>query len=181
MFARLRQKLGPLARRFRRHDGGATAVEFGLLVAPFVAILFVIIEGGLAFFADAGLEASVQRASRLIKTGQAQQAGYTADQFRTAICDFAVYLPDCSGKLKVDVRTIATFDSANTTPPIVNGVTDYSKFTYSAGKGGDIVIVRAYYEWPTILNFMSYYLADTASGKRLLSGVDVFRNEPFPW
>ena len=56
-------------RRFRRDHSGATAVEFGLLALPFIAVMFAVLETALAFFAGATLETATANAARLIRTG----------------------------------------------------------------------------------------------------------------
>src|SRR5689334_17386113 len=91
-----------LLRRFRRNRDGAAAVEFGLVIIPFAALTFAILETGLVFFADQALETSVERASRLIKTGQAQQASYDATTFKSKICYWADTFMNCTANLKVD-------------------------------------------------------------------------------
>lgn len=173
----------PLLRRFRRDHRGATAVELGLVGIPFVAMVFAILETGLALWAQSTLETSVERASRMIKTGQAQQQNFTAANYRDKICSFMSFI-DCSA-LKVDVRTAATFNAVDLNRPLVAGKLETNNFTYTPGKGGDIVVVRVYYEWPSVFNlnstWLNWSLANTASGKYLLGAADAFRNEPFPW
>ena len=50
---------------------------------------------------------------------------------------------------------------------------------YTPGIGGSVVLVEAYYKWPVILNFGGFSLQNQPDGTRLLSGVRLFRNEPF--
>ena len=50
-----------LARRFARAQDGAAAVEFALVAAPFLALIFAILETALVFFAGQTLEAAVCR------------------------------------------------------------------------------------------------------------------------
>ena len=66
------------ARRLIRRQDGAAAVEFGIVVAPFLALLFAIIETAVVFFAGQALETAVADSSRLILTGQAQTQGLDA-------------------------------------------------------------------------------------------------------
>src|SRR5262245_34610674 len=65
---------------------GASAVEFALIAAPFLALLFAILETALIFFSGQVLEAAVQDSARLIFTGQAQNAGYSQQQFKDQVC-----------------------------------------------------------------------------------------------
>src|SRR6266511_3111516 len=73
-------------RRLARREDGAATVEFALVAAPFLALLFAIIETAVVFFAGQTLEAAVAASSRLIMTGQAQTSGYTQAQFKNAVC-----------------------------------------------------------------------------------------------
>ena len=172
----------PLARRFRRDQRGATAVEFALIALPFFALLFAIIETALVFFAGQALESAVSNAARLIRTGQAQAQAMTASAFKAEICDQVSALFACTEKLVVDVQKFDTFADINLSPPIdENGNLDLS-YNYDAGHGGDIVVVRAYYEWPLTVQLLGLDLSNMASGNsHLLSAAAAFRNEPFPW
>ena len=57
---------------FIRDSKGATAVEFGLIAAPFLAILAALIQTFLLFFAQSQLENAVRASARQILTGQVQ-------------------------------------------------------------------------------------------------------------
>ena len=61
-------------RRFARGQDGIAAVEFGIVAAPFLALMFAIMETAIVFFASQTLETAVADSARLIMTGQAQQA-----------------------------------------------------------------------------------------------------------
>jgi hypothetical protein len=88
----------------------------------------------------------------------------------------------CTEKLVVDVQKFDTFADINLSPPIdENGNLDLS-YKYDPGNGGDIVVVRAYYEWPLTVQLLGLDLSNMASGNtHLLSAAAAFRNEPFPW
>src|SRR5689334_17190830 len=72
--------------RFARAEEGSAAVEFGLVAAPFLALLFAIIETALVFFAGQTLEYAATQSGRLIMTGQADAAGYDQAAFKNAVC-----------------------------------------------------------------------------------------------
>jgi Flp pilus assembly protein TadG len=79
---RLRRLLpSRLLRSFARRQDGAAAVEFALVAAPFLAVTFAILETAFVFFAQQTLEATAADSARLILTGQAQTATYTAAEF----------------------------------------------------------------------------------------------------
>src|SRR5215210_2803224 len=83
--ARRRKTACALGRLLRQQDGAA-AVEFGLVAAPFLALLFAIMETALVFFAGQALETAVADSARLIMTGQAQSQGFSQGAFKTAVC-----------------------------------------------------------------------------------------------
>ena len=181
-----RQKPAGKARRnFSGDENGATAVEFGLIAAPFFALMFAILQIGLIFFSGQVLDNATAEAARLIRTGQAQASGFSAADFKNAICSSSGTLFDCQSNLKVDVRTAATFGAANTGKPMTDGALDDSNITFSMGGREEIVVVRVFYEWPVWVPLMAVpgtkgvQLGDLANGNFLLSSALVFRNEPF--
>jgi len=170
-----------LLRRFARQDRGATAIEFGLVAMPFLALTFAILETAIVFFAGQTLEAAVQNSARLILTGQAQNGGTlydTADNFRTnAVCPAAASFFDCS-KIYVDVKEYNTFGAISQTPPVTNNAFDPSKTSYTLGGPGCIQVVTLYYVWPIYVSLLSDNLSNLGNN-RLLSASAVFKNEPF--
>lgn len=167
------------ARRFRDDAEGVTVVEFALVAAPFFALVFAILETALIFFAGQVLETAVSDSARLVRTGQAQGQSFDANAFKQDVCSRILGLFDCEGGLKLDVRTYASFDGIDLSKPIDEDGNLIENFTYDPGAGGDIVVVRAFYEWPVIIPTLGVDLADLANGRRLLSSAITFRNEPF--
>ena len=167
-----------IVRRFRREDDGVAAVEFALVAGPFLFLLFAIIEMAMVFFAGQVLETATSSASRLIMTGQAQTQNFDQTAFKNEICKKTNALMNCAG-IAVDVRTYTSFGGASTSKPVSSGTVNYSGMTYSQGAGGDIVVVRAVYEWPVLMPTFGLTIGDLANGKRLLMATAAFRNEPF--
>ena len=93
-------------RRFARGEDGIAAVEFGIVAAPFLALMFAIMETAIVVFASQTLETAVADSARLIMTGQAQSSSFTEAQFVTGE----------QNKATVDSYTIA-----NVTTQHVNG------------------------------------------------------------
>src|SRR5882757_5524125 len=94
-------------RRFARGEQGIAAVEFGIVAAPFLALMFAIMETAIVFFASQTLETAVADSARLIMTGQAQSGGFTQQQFKDAVCAKIFGLFDCAGGIQIDVKTYA--------------------------------------------------------------------------
>src|SRR5229473_5850363 len=113
----MKQLFGVAAlRRLARREDGSAAVEFALVAAPFLALLFAIIETALVFFAGQTLETATADASRLIMTGQVQNQSFDQTKFQNAVCARVSTLFNCSG-IMVDVRTYTNFSSTNTSMP----------------------------------------------------------------
>lgn len=188
-------RIGSVVGRFRRDRRGATAIEFGLVVVPFLGLLAAIMETGFVFFNATGLEAAVQDAARNFMTGKAQGANIAdATTFaNTYICSPTApnvrILPsfiDCS-QLIVDVRTTSSFASADTSRNFYQK-TYTRKFCPGAPK--DIVIVRVAYPMPVYLPIIVGFstITTVTNGlvdvdgkglKHLLVATAVFQNEPY--
>jgi Flp pilus assembly protein TadG len=171
---------GRTVRRFARAEDGIAAVEFAIVAAPFLALMFAIMETAVVFFAGQTLETAVADSARLIMTGQAQSASFTQAQFKNAVCAKILGLFDCQGGLQIDVKTFTSFSSVSTSKPIdSNGNLQTSSFGYSPGGPGDIVVVRLMYQWPIYVSLLGFNLADLSGNKRLIMATAAFRNEPY--
>src|SRR5688572_16128313 len=100
-------------RRFARGEDGIAAVEFGIVAAPFLALMFAIMETAIVFFASQTLETAVADSARLIMTGQAQSQSFSQAQFKSAVCAKVGGLFDCAGGLQIDVKTYSSFGSVD--------------------------------------------------------------------
>jgi Flp pilus assembly protein TadG len=174
-----------LVRRLLRRDDGSAAIEFGLVIVPFLGLMFAILETALVFFAGQVLETAVADSARLILTGQADSAGYNATTFKTQVCNRLLALFDCT-KLQLDVATTTSFSVANLSRPLVPDPlnpgkmkVDTSSFGYQSSNPGQIVVVRVVYEWPTFVRGLGLNLSDLSDGNRLLMSTAAFRNEPY--
>lgn len=167
-----------LLRRLGQSRDGAVAVEFGILAPIFFAVLAATLETALVFFAGQILDSSVHDASRLIRTGQAQADEMSREEFQTVICDRLHGMFDCSDMLMI-VRNIENFTAFSTSLPYDEDGEWIPQSTFEPGDGMTIVVVEVYYKWPAILNIPGLNIGITPDGKRLLSSVRVFRNEPF--
>ncbi len=96
-------------RGFARAREGAAAIEFGLVAAPFLGLLFAIMETAFVFFAGQSLEYAASQAGRLIMTGQQDAAKWDQAAFKNQVCARIVALFDCSSKLFVNVQKYSSF------------------------------------------------------------------------
>jgi len=98
-----------------RREDGAAAVEFALVAAPFLALMFAILETGLVFFAGQSLDTVAANSARLIMTGQTQNMTQTT--FMNAVCANVSALFTCSSMM-LDVETCSSFSACNTSLPV---------------------------------------------------------------
>jgi Flp pilus assembly protein TadG len=169
------QQRSALLRRFIRNRRATTSIEFGLLAAPFMALSFAILQTAIIFFAGQALETAAATSARLILTGQAQTQGWSAAQFKQQVCDSITGLFNCQTGVYIDVENYATFADANLSSPVTNGNLNTSAMNYNPGGAGDVVMVRLYYPFPVLMNFLS----DLSGGFNLLAATAIFKNEPY--
>jgi Flp pilus assembly protein TadG len=183
MFAGFHQ-IQTVSRSCKRYAGctrAASAVEFAIIAAPFVALLVALLQTALVFFASRVLDETAEQASRYIFTGQAQSAGMTQTQFANYLCQKSSTLFTCSNFM-INVQNYNSFAAANTSTPTLTfdssgAVTN--QWAWSPGSPGDIVIVQVMYQWPVMLGPLGFNLANLANGNRLLVSTVAFKTEPF--
>jgi Flp pilus assembly protein TadG len=149
-----------------------------MVAAPFLAMIFAIMETAVIFFAGQALETAGAESARLIMTGQAQTQGFDQAKFKQAVCGKIFGLFDCANGLSVDVKTYTAFANINTAAPLdSNG--NLQNVSYQPGGPGDIVVVRLLYKWPVFVSLLGLNLSDMAGSNRLLISTIAFRNEPY--
>lgn len=174
----LRVRLG----RFAAARDGATAVEFAIVAVPLFLFLFVLFDVGFIFSISTSLDNAVAQSSRQIRTGalQSQPTPATLADFANSICqNMTIPGADCTNLLGVDVRKFSCFQSATLPPtPITNGAFDPSKLMFDMGGPGDIIVIRAFYQWPLMAPGLEGAL-QPLSNKALITSATTFRNEPY--
>lgn len=167
------------ALRLLQREDGTAAVEFALIAAPFLALLFAIMETALVFFAGQTLETAASDSARLILTGQAQTQGLNQASFKTAVCGKIYGLFDCAAGMNVDVKKYTSFSATDLSKPVDANGNLVNNFTYQPGGPCEIVVVRLIYQFPVYVSLLGFGLADMAGGNRLIMATSVFRNEPY--
>ena len=90
--------LARILRNFLRRRRGVAAVEFAIIAIPFFLLIMGIIEVGLIFWAGYELENATAAAARLVRTGAAQNSGYTVAQLQAQLCQNVVIISNCTTK-----------------------------------------------------------------------------------
>jgi Flp pilus assembly protein TadG len=159
---------------------GAAAVEFAMIAAPFFFLIFGLLEVCMLFIMSTVMEHATSEASRPLRTGEAQEALMTQEQFRQAVCAELFDMLDCDTRLSIDVRTISDFASSPIGAPMdEDGNLENEDFRFEPGGPNEIVAVRVFYEWDLITPILSKPLQNMAGNKHMLMVSTVFRNEPF--
>ncbi len=180
-----------LAKRFRKDEDGATAVEFAFVALPFFALLFGIMELAMVFFVNSALVHATAEAGRIIRVGNFQACG-GADEFKALVCENMSGMGNCWKNVRIDVvegdsfKTIVlpnippvqpvdnSKSGSDSTPQTANGV-------YNANQGGDTMVIRSVLHYrlalPPILTRLE---SPAGSGARTMVATTAFRNEPFP-
>jgi len=167
-----------------KDESGTTAIEFGLVGVPFMMLCFGVITMGLYALTMHSLENGVERASRLIRTGQAQSSHMTEQQFKQKICENAANYIDCGAKMQVHIQSWADGQVMNPISCLQNGVlsggqSSAADLGNSSGGASRTVLVTVCYEWElaAILPFLK--IGKMANGSALMQAASAFRTEPY--
>jgi Flp pilus assembly protein TadG len=165
--------------RFGGDASGTSALEFAIVAAPLLLLLLAVLQMAFVFFANFSLENAVDRAARLVRTGQAQS--YSASDFKSKVCQELTAPLTCSA-LQLDVRSYASFGAAASglIQPLDADGNVKTNFSYDPGARGDVMVVRAFY--PLDIGALlpdEISLSNMAGNDRVLVATAAFRNEPF--
>ena len=176
-----------------RHDGGATAVEFALILP--VLLLFVVggIEIAIVIFIGASIELAVLEASRFGITGGSVE-GATREERVLDVVEAKTYGLLDMNEVAMDTLVYESFDDIGDPEPFtdangnaaydagetfgdVNGNGEWDADMGAAGLGGPgaVVVYRLTYDWGIITPFMRRVLGESV---RHVSAVAV-KNEPY--
>jgi Flp pilus assembly protein TadG len=186
-----------IRRNWISNKDGAVAVEFALIATPFFLLVMAVIEFGMVLWAGAALDDATQSVARKIRTGQFQSATNSitpetaAALFREEICSRMEVLMPCARSsadgtsvedpFYFDVRTFESFTDVDVSELAVDEVTGLTITKFDPGGESQVVLVRTYYEWDTIIpgSNVLYSHGSTSNGV-LLSSTTAFRSEAFP-
>jgi Flp pilus assembly protein TadG len=150
-------------KRFLTDEEGVTAIEFGILLLPFLILIFGIISAGLLYFVVSSVERGVWDASRDLRTGMLQNGsgdynGLNITQaqakFKERLCARmpAMIRADCASNMRVNVQSwsgsssisapACTQTSGGSVAPIPQG-----SMAFSTGDQNEVVMVTGCYEW----------------------------------
>jgi Flp pilus assembly protein TadG len=164
-----------------RNTDGVAAIEFAMVSLPFFMMMFGLILVGLYFFTTFTLENAVEQAARLIRTGQVQQQGMSADDFKLEVCKWTPQYVDCDGKLRVNVQSYAGFGDVVTPSCTDSGgnLIPPAATLFETGASSEVVLVTVCYEWELAGKLPFLQLSNMANGSALIQAASTFRTEPY--
>ena len=184
-----RQRWASAVAGLRRDEGGVAAMQFALIAAPFLALLFAVLETALVFWAGQVLQTAVTDTARDVYTGTFQLAhvastpAQTKDDIKTAICTRVLAMFDCATKLTIDVKSYTTFPTTLPSPIVVdsngNRAVDPNFGQYSNPGPNQVVLVRAIVLYPVFVNLLGSNTSNLNGTTRVLMGSAAFRTEPY--
>lgn len=170
---------------FLRDRRASTAIEFAALAIPFSMLVFAILESCISFAGQQVMSNAADDVARQLRTGQIKSSDLTQQDLRDMICDRLeiVVANGCPG-LKVDLRQFDTFREAAELEIAYNGsgkdkVLAESNFRFDPGPSLTKNMLRVFYEWPVITDFMRRSMSNLQGGKTLHFATVTWQNEPF--
>ncbi|WP_163270634.1 TadE/TadG family type IV pilus assembly protein [Chelativorans alearense] len=168
--------------RFCRDRKGVAAIEFAALAIPFFLLLFAILESCVAFAAQQVMANATFDIARQFRTGQLRPDDLNEGSLRDMLCArMSVLVSDGCPGLEVDLRAYDTFEEAarlriKYTP---GGDIDTSDFRVEPGDALSKNMLRVFYRWPVMTDFMRKSMSNLPDGKTLLFSTTAWQNEPF--
>lgn len=186
---RLIGKAGTALRALRRPPlasdcHGATAVEFSLISFPFLALLGVIFEAGFVFLSQQTLDIAVDRASRLLRTGEFQDTAdgsAPSERLRRLMCGSRVVFFRCDD-MRLDVTRAGSFSGSQIPPAYDSTKKDFVVSfgtRFECPEGDDVVAVRAAVPILRPFSFLNVDGQAMAGRRQLLTATAIFRAEPY--
>lgn len=173
---------GPLVARFARDRDGAVAIEFIALALPFSLLLFAILESSISFAGQQMLTNATDNVARQLRTGQIKAADLNETKLKNAICDQlkVIVAAGCPG-LEVDLRQFPTFADAAKVRIKFTGDNDIDTTGFAVTPGPSLSknMLRVFYRWPVITDYMRKSMSGLKDGKTLHFATVTWQNEPF--
>lgn len=172
--------------RLLRDRNGATAIEFTALAIPFALLVFAILESCLAFAGQELMANVTDDIARELRTGQLKAADVDQDKLETMICNRMAIMvsSSCKENLEVDLQEYATFAAAAAVRTKFKGSgserdIDTTGFIVKPGKSMSKNMLRVFYRWPVITDFLRKSMSTLKGNKTLHFASVTWQNEPF--
>jgi Flp pilus assembly protein TadG len=169
-----------LIARFATERQGATVVEFALLLPVLLFTVMAVIQISWVLMATQHLENATADLGRLVRTGQVQGQKIDKQGMQALLCQKLSPMLSCSAtNLFLEVRIIPDFGPTAIAWPIDKDGKFTGSGAYQVGAGGEVVMVRCFYQFSVWLPLIGPALSNMPNGNRMLVSTAAFRNEPF--
>jgi len=179
------RRLGHAIARFVRDRQASTAIEFTALAIPFALLVFAILESCISFAAQEVLTNATDDIARQLRTGQLRAASITKDSIKGMICArLEIVVAKGCPDLIVDLQKYDTFAQAAAVRIKFTGSggsqdIDMSQIKFTPGPSVSKNMLRVFYKWPVITDFMRKSMSNLAGNKTLHFATATWQNEPF--
>lgn len=168
--------------RFGRDRRGSVAIEFGVLAIPFSLLVFAILESCISFAGQQLLANATDNVARQLRTGQLKAGNVTEASLKQLICkDISILVATGCPELVVDLREFSTFEAAAAIRIKLTADQDIDTtgFAVTPGPSMSKNMLRVFYRWPVITDFMRKSMSNLKGGKTLHFATATWQNEPF--
>jgi Flp pilus assembly protein TadG len=177
-------------RALARDTKGVVALEFGLVVLPFLLLVFGVVAVGIFYFQVSSIENAAQTAARDIRVGKVQQgsgaySSATTDTQRkaallSAFCVAAPTLPNCTSRTAVIVQSSTNFSGISRPSCSSSGtLVSNNTTTFSAGSSSSVVLVTFCYSLSLLGVPVFGRKGGLSDGSYLVQASVAFRTEPY--
>jgi Flp pilus assembly protein TadG len=200
--AATRDSSGSRLSDFSADQAGASAVEFALVAAPFLVILFGILELALIFIVNVSLSLATANFATQLRTGQLQAPGLSVTTSASPQIDLAdakillcnqmpiVAQATCAQQMQIDVRPLTSFAQTSAAAPISGNTFNSANLCYYSGDAGNVVEIRTWFLYsiidPLLLAAFSSVQNYLTSGSITVSGnffpvttTEIFKSENY--
>ena len=179
---RMGSRLGRSVKRFFGNRDASTAIEFTALAIPFAMLVFAILESCISFAAQEVLTNATDTIARQLRTGQLRPTDITETSLKKMICDrLDIVVAKGCPDLIVDLREFPTFAAAAAVKIKLTSDKDIDTtgFDVKPGKALTRNMLRVFYKWPVITDFMRKAMSNLKDNKTLHFATTTWQNEPF--
>lgn len=165
-------------KKFIKKEDGTTAIEFSLLVIPYLMLSLGIIELAVMYTSASLLEGATGSAARMVRTGQIQQDGGDPETlFRDEMCSYATVLINCNDVV-IEVIPMDSFADFDSYAPSYDGDGNLVSQGFDAGGSNDRILIRAAYRYQMMTPFIGAIMGGPDQSLLFMSTV-VMQTEPY--
>ena len=163
-------------------EDGSVAVEFAMIIVPFVYLTIAIIELAMMTAASNMLEAAVNESSRSIRTGQIQEQTALPPQeaFEEELCSHLFVIVDCD-EVSFEVISMPgdSFSEAAAYQPVYDEDGNLVPRDFDAGSSNDVVMIRATFRYQLMTPLFSRIFSQEPDQTIPMISTVVIETEPY--